>query len=155
TLTTTGGPITFAVNTSSKGPLTATATETGAAGDDATVNAGVTVQGDGAVAIRAGDNVVLPTGSVGQSATSTRSLPAGFGATGDTCGSRVLNGTVSIPGGTALSLTALQDITLGAPLNYSGSTVNLTSTKGAIIDGNDPPTGTLNVVAATLNLSAA
>src|SRR5207247_1437530 len=32
---------------------------------------------------------------------------------------------------------------------------NLTSTKGAIIDGNDPPTGTNNIVASTLTLSAA
>src|SRR5262249_37517998 len=45
-LATTGGPITFAVDTTSLGTITATATETGSNGDDVTVNAGVTVQGD-------------------------------------------------------------------------------------------------------------
>src|SRR5262249_6330381 len=147
TLTTTGGPITFAVNTTSLGTITATATETGSNGDDATVNAGVTVQGMGNVTIRAGDNVVLQTGSLAPSASGTVSLIAGFGDTGDNIGALILNGTINIAGGQTLTLQALQDITLGAPLNYATSTVNLTSTKGAIIDGNDPPTGTNNITA--------
>ena len=155
TLSTTGGPIRFAVDATSTGTLTATATETGAAGDDVTVNAGVTVKGGSDVTLRAGDNIVLNTGSVVQSVNGTVSLTAGFGDTGDNLGALVLNGTVSISGGATLALTALQDITLGALLNYPGSNVSLTSTKGSIIDGNDPPAGTPNVFAATLNLTAA
>jgi hypothetical protein len=154
-LATTGGPITFAVNTSSAGALTATATETGAPGDDVTVNAGITVQANANVLLQAGDNIALQTGSTVASTTGTVTLTAGFGDTGDNLGALILNGTVTIAGGQTLNLTALQDITLGAPLNYPTSTVKLTSTKGAIIDGNDPPTGTNNVTAATLNLSAA
>src|SRR5262249_31425526 len=77
----------------------------------------------------------------------------GFGDTGDNSGSLVLNGTIVISPSTALTLTALQDIVLGAPLNYPGSTVTLTSSKGAIVNG--APAGTVNVTAATLNMSAA
>src|SRR5262249_29288829 len=74
----------------------------------------------------------------------------------DGIGALILNGAISAGAGTTLNLTAVQDITLGgAALNFPTSTVNITSTQGGIIDGNDPPVGTNNVTATTLNLSAA
>jgi hypothetical protein len=60
-------------------------------------------------------------------------------------------------GGGAVTLTAgtqaAGDLSLAA-VNAAGQVVLVTSTTGAILDGNDPPAGTLNVTALSLALSA-
>ena len=154
TLATTGGPLTFAVNTSSNGTLTATAGDTGAVGDNLTVNSGVTVSAGPAAALilRAGDDIILQPNSI-VSAGGAVTLIAGFGDL-DGRGALTLLGTITGGSGSTVSLSAIENVNLGT-LNFPLSTVNVTSTQGAIIDGNDPPTGTNNITAGTVNLSAA
>src|SRR5262249_1780370 len=148
------GPITFAVNTSSVGDLTVSAGESGSPGDNLTVNTGVTASTSaGNIVLQAGDNLVVQSGAT-VSASGSLTLTAGFTDV-DGIGALTINGTITAGAGTTLNLTAVQDITLGGPgLNFPTSTVNITSTQGAIVDGNDPPTGTNNITATTLNLSA-
>jgi hypothetical protein len=155
-------PMTFAVNTTSAGTITATTTETGSeAGsplpppdDDLTVNSGVTVRSTGGdVTFNSGDSIVLQVGSVVQSDTGAVNLTIGIGDN-DNDAVFVLNGTINA--GT-LNLTASGNIYLDAsPLNMPGSTVTITSTGGGIFD-NVLPEGFIDdtdVVAATLKLSA-
>ena len=76
-------PLTFAVDTTSPGTISATASETVPPTpnvDNVTVNVGVTVKSTGGdVVFRAGDNVVLQSGSLVKSDTGNVTLTAGFG----------------------------------------------------------------------------
>lgn len=158
TLVTQGGPVTFEVGLTSVGAVTVTAGDTGAVGDNVTVNSGQTIGTSGAanVTLQAGDDVVLQSGSAVNAGGSV-TLAAGFGDSGDGKGALVLQGSITAGAGTTIALSAIQDVTLGgASINVGGAgTINVTTTQGAIIDGNDPPTGTTNLTAATINLTAA
>jgi len=159
TTITASSPLTFSVDTTSKDTLTATAVENPAmiAGDDLTVFGGVTVESTGGdVILRAGDSIVLQPGSTVQSGTGNVSLLAGFGDN-DGFGSLILNGDI-FPA-TVLNLSAKEDITLtqAGDINLGSldagalNTVTVTSTTGAIIDGN---AGADNITAANAVLSA-
>ena len=92
-------PVTFAVNTSSGGNLTANATEDAGAlaTDDVTVNAGVTVQSTaGDVTFNAGDDIVITATGVVQAtaANGDVTLNSGVGDN-DNVGTQTLDGTVS------------------------------------------------------------
>src|SRR5262249_38519227 len=146
-------PITFAVNTSSVGDLTATAGESGSAGDDLTVNAGVTLSTSaGNIVLQAGDNLVLPAGSTG-SASGSRTRRPVYNPVGGV-GALPITATSTAGAGPPPTPPAVQAAPLGGPaLNSPPSTANITSTQGPIVEGNAPPTGTNNVTATTLNLS--
>src|SRR5205807_9470186 len=76
-------------------------------------------------------------------------LTAGVGDV-DNDAALILGGTVQ--GGTDITIVSPGDICVGT-LTAAG-TVSITSTTGAILDCNDPPTGTLNITASKLALSA-
>tara|TARA_R110002072_G_scaffold243821_2_gene403150 strand:- start:147970 stop:171135 length:23166 start_codon:yes stop_codon:yes gene_type:complete len=99
TTLTASSPVTFAVNTSSGGNLTANATEDAGAAtnDDVTVNAGVTVQSTaGDVTFNAGDDIVIAATGVVQAtaAGGDVTLNAGVGDN-DNQATMTLDGTVS------------------------------------------------------------
>lgn len=146
-------PLVVATNTTSAGTLTLTAGEISDAptfADDLTVNAGVTVSSTGGdVNLRAGDDVILQATSVVQAAGSVFII-AGFGDL-DGGGDLILNGTVIA--GVNITLQGIGNVTIGA-LTAPGL-VSVTSLTGAIIDGNDPPAGTLNITSNLLLLRAA
>ncbi len=143
-------PITISDNVISSGSVTMDALETSDPGvwaDVLSVGANVTVQSTASsVTLRAGDDLTTAAGSLIDGATNV-TLRAGFNDV-DGRGDLILNGAVTT-GGT-LDLSSYGDLTIGA-LTASG-TVTLTSTSGAIIDGNGNAT---NVTAPTLNMSAA
>jgi hypothetical protein len=156
---TAASPITFAVNTTSSGTITVTTTETATEtttslpppDDDITVNAGVTVESTaGDVNFTAGDSITMAAGSVVQSDTGALTFKAGIG---DVDNDAVLNLLGTLSSSTTLTLQAPGDITIGT-INAPGQTVTITSTNGAILDGNDPPDGALNITAGSLALSA-
>jgi hypothetical protein len=137
------------VDTTSVGSATYTAGETNdppVFADDLTINAGVTVSVTGGdLNLRAGDEVIV-NGTA--SASGLLTLIAGFGDV-DNNGGLILNGTLNA--GTGLGLQAINDIALNSAINLAGLPVSITSTAGAILDGN---ADTLNVVAASLGLWA-
>ncbi|HPM82318.1 MAG TPA: choice-of-anchor Q domain-containing protein, partial [Candidatus Anammoximicrobium sp.] len=100
---TASSPVTYAVNTTAAGTITANATEAAGAGDDVTVNAGVTVRSTGGdVVFNAGDNIVItgaPSVATVQSDTGNVTLNSGVGDTDD-IGLQTLDGTVRADGGT-------------------------------------------------------
>jgi hypothetical protein len=159
TLTTAGatGPLalTFAVNTTSTGTLTATAGEINDApvwADNLTVNPGVTVEVTGGnLVLQAGDSINLQLGGVVTCDTGTVTLTAGFNDL-DGFGALNLPGTINSPAAD-LTLQALNDIVIGT-VNAAGHTVTVTTTTGQITDGNDPPAGTLNITADKLAMQA-
>lgn len=150
---TANSPITFAANLSAGGNITATAGDTGLAdADTITVNPGVTVQSTGGnVSLLAGDDVVLGAGAT-VSANGTLTLTAGHNDT-DGDGELIIDPTATLEGD-PINLTSFEDFALGA-FNLPGITLNITSTAGAIIDGNDPVDGTLNITALNLSMTAA
>jgi uncharacterized repeat protein (TIGR01451 family) len=153
TLITGGGSITFGVNTSSVGDLSATAGDTAGATDFLTIASGVTVSGSGNVSLTAGDDLSVPAGAT-LSAAGNLTLVAGINA--DNVGAMDLEGTITGGGLTHVhSFTAQKDVTLGTLLNLPSSTVTITSSQGAIVDANDTSGTANNVVATTLNLFAA
>lgn len=98
-------PLTFGVDTTSAGTLTATAGESGAANDDLTVNAGVTVRSTGGnTVLRAGDSVVLAAGSTARSDAGDVTLISGL-LDSDGIGNIQLAGSI-----TAFADAALQSI---------------------------------------------
>src|SRR5207302_8130779 len=91
-------PITIAINNTSAGTLTATATETIPPTpnvDNVTVNAGVTVQSTGGdVVFQAGDNLVVNATAQVLATAGSVGLTSGFGDN-DGEGAQTLDGTVS------------------------------------------------------------
>ena len=157
TTLTAASPMTFAVNTTSAGTLTATTTETGSEtvtplgppDDDLTVNSGVTVESTGGnVNLTSGDSIVLQAGSLVKSDVGTITLMAGVGDV-DNDAQMILLGTLQ---GANVTINSPSDVCVGTIT--SAGTVSITSTTGAILDCNDPPTGTLNITANKLALSA-
>jgi fibronectin-binding autotransporter adhesin len=152
------GPLTVASNIIMGGTIalatTETATEIGTPlpppDDDLTVNAGVTVESTGGnVIFTSGDSIVLQAGSLVKSDAGSVTLTAGVGDD-DNDAALILGGPVQ--GGTDITIVSPGDICVGT-LTAAG-TVSITSTTGAILDCNDPPTGTLNITASKLALSA-
>ncbi|MHC4874970.1 MAG: beta-propeller fold lactonase family protein [Planctomycetota bacterium] len=96
---TASSPVTFAVNTTANGNLTANATENAAmANDDITVNASVKVESTGGdITFNAGDDIILTDATsivrANTVAGSDITLNSGFGDLDDT-GSQTLNGTI-------------------------------------------------------------
>jgi hypothetical protein len=126
-------PMTFAVNTTSAGTLTATATETndpGVFADKLTVNAGITVESTGGnVVLQAGDDVVLNTGSLVKSDGGSVTLTAAFNDVDNEGGISMAGGTVQA--GTDISLSARNTIALGTLTAGAGvGTVTINSTVG-------------------------
>jgi len=145
-------PITFAVNTTSAGDLSATAMETasesGGPEDDITVNSGITVSSTaGSVTFMAGDSINMLAGST-VSAFVAVSLTAGVGDT-DTDASMTLNGNITAPTITINSPSNLVISTLSAG---SSGTINL-SANGSITEGLPDPAG-VDITAMNLSLSA-
>src|SRR5262249_17824666 len=132
-------PITFAINTSSSGSITANATESAATDDDVSVNAGITVESTGGdVDFNAGDSIRTAPGSVIKSDSGAINLSVGVGDT-DGIGAFFLQGTLDAA---TVNLTSpfdiyLDDLNLGTP-GLPASTVSVTSTGGAILDSSDP-----------------
>ncbi len=130
-------PITFAVNTTSAGPLTATSSETStetttplpAPDDDITVNAGVTVESTGGdVNLTSGDSIVMQSGSVVKSDTGNVNLRAGSGDN-DNDASMSLNGSIQASG--TVAITSPGNVCVGSISDPNG-TVTINSTGGAI-----------------------
>lgn len=92
---TANGPVTFAVNTTSNGTLTANAIETATTNfDNITVNAGVTVVSNtGDVVFSAGDRITVNNTATVRSDVGNIVLTSGFGDI-DNDGSQVLDGTI-------------------------------------------------------------
>jgi hypothetical protein len=156
---TASSPMTFAVNDTSSGTITAatveTATETGTPlpppDDDLTVNSGITVESTGGdVNLTSGDSILIQSGSTIKSDTGAVNLTAGMGDN-DNDATLELNGTISSSNG--LTLTSPGDICVSG-INLPGQTVTITSTGGAILDCGDTPDAT-DITAATVNLNAA
>lgn len=144
-------PLTIAANVNSVGSVTLTAGEISDSptfADDLTVNTGITVSSTADVTLQAGDDIILQTGSVVSGV--NVSIVAGFGDL-DNHGGLTLDGTINATG--TLTLSAYDSIALGSL--SSGGNMSITSTNGAITDGNDPPDGTLNITAPGVVLSAA
>ncbi len=140
-------PMTFAVNTTSTGTITADTTNTPTTTDGViTVDTGVTVESTGGdVDFNAGADIDLAAGSIVTSDMGTVSLIADAGGT-DANAQLNLDGTIN---GVNITLSAPTNITLGV-LSATG-TISITSTNGAILDGTAP---TVNITADTLQLSA-
>ena len=103
----TASPINFAVNVTTGGPLTVTATDSGPTHfDNITVNPGVTLQAtSGDVALQAGDDVTIGSGAAVRAIAGNVDLHAGAGdADGE--GLITLNGAVSAMGTVALNVNA-------------------------------------------------
>jgi hypothetical protein len=130
-------PVTFAVNTTSIGTLTATANETAPAApnvDNVTVNAGVTVQStNGDVVFQAGDNIdVSATASV-LALNGNISLTSGF-ADNDGEGAQTLDGTIQANNATGIvtiNVSGTQGATQAAGGTISGSQLLLLGTGAA------------------------
>lgn len=125
TTITTSSPLIFGVNTTSAGTLTAVAGESVGAGDDVTLNAGVTVRSTGGNTIlRAGDDVVLLAGALAQSDIGDVTLDAGFGDA-DGLGAIQLAGSI-LAGGNA---------TLNAGFGGATQTAGSISADGLLLTG--------------------
>lgn len=151
TTITAASPLTFAVDTFSAGNATYTAGETAddpICADNLTINPGVTVSSGAALTLRAGDDINVPVGATAQAA-GALTLFAGFNNL-DLCGDLNLGGTLI---GNPINLIALGDIVLGF-IDAGAGALTITSLTGAILDGNDPAIGTLNIRAGTVALSA-
>ena len=124
TLTAAGG-LTFAVNITSAGTLTATSTETTGAADGLTINGGVTIQSTtGNVVLQAGDLIDLRAGAAIQANAGSITLETGFGDN-DGSGAVTLSGTL-----TAASTPAA----LGG-IGVDTFTINTVSVSGLTLDG--------------------
>src|SRR5262249_40361245 len=116
-LTANGGPLTFAINVTSTGTLTATTTENASeAGnppeDDLTVNNGAPVDSRGGdVVLTAGASLTVQSGGPVQPDTGSISLTAGMGDT-DSDATMTLNGTLNST--TGLTITSTGDVCIGA-----------------------------------------
>ena len=136
-------PITISTSIIQAGTIDLTAGETGAAGDDLTVNAGVTVQATaGNVNLRAGDHVIVngTTGSptLVQSDLGTVLLQAAFSDT-DSSGSVQLAGTgtgnmviIAAPDAAGVATLSGRAITSTANSLVSADTINLAASAGSI-----------------------
>src|SRR5205085_358433 len=127
-------PITFAVNTSSAGTLTATATETVPPTpnvDNVTVNAGITVQSTGGdVVFQAGDNIVINATAQVLATAGNVSFTSGFGDN-DGEGAQTLDGTLSASAATGvvtLNLSAQQGATQAGTGTITGNQLLLLGT---------------------------
>ncbi|HQU45496.1 MAG TPA: hypothetical protein PK867_21965, partial [Pirellulales bacterium] len=151
------GPITFAVNTTSAGTLTATTTEpaseTGPPEENITVNSGVTVESTtGDVDFTSGDGITVPAGATVKSDSGAINLVTGSGDN-DADASTLLNGTLSgivnltydMPANTTLTVdvsggnleirNSLHVVVLSVPLASATSlTVDGSSGETLIID---------------------
>jgi hypothetical protein len=156
-------PITFAVDTTSAGTITATTTETAGEtvtplpppDDDITVNTNVTVESTGGdVDFTSADSIITQSGSVLKSDSGAVNLTAGMGDT-DNDAAFHLQGTISAA---TINVSSPGTIYLD-DLNLSTSgvtTLSVTSTGGAILDSSNPSdTGDdVDVTAGKLALSA-
>lgn len=134
TTLTASSPVTFAVNTSSGGNLTVNATESAAATDDITVNAGVTVQSTaGDVTFNAGDDIILTDNTSIVSATGANgdvTMNSGVADT-DNVGIQTLNGQINANttnGVVTLNLNADGSATQNANGRVTGTNLRLLST---------------------------
>src|SRR5205823_5373138 len=132
-------PITFAINTTSAGTLTATATETVPPTpnvDNITVNAGITVQSTGGdVVFQAGDNIVINATAQVLAPAGNISFTSGFGDN-DGEGAQTLDGTISASATTGvvtLNLSAQQGATQAGTGSITGNQLLLL---GVRADGN-------------------
>src|SRR5205823_1509974 len=140
-------------------PANAATLALGTAGAIGNTNAGTDVTVTN-LALRSGGGITLDTavtnlafnntgGAIVILNTGALTINAGFGDLDD-CGDIIINGTIS---GSPINLITDDDYCVQT-LNLPGQTVHITSVNGAILDCNDPPTGTLNVTADRLTLSA-
>ncbi|MEZ6122903.1 MAG: autotransporter-associated beta strand repeat-containing protein [Planctomycetaceae bacterium] len=104
---TAASPITFAVNTTSGGQLTAVSTESAVVNtDNITVNSGVTVKSTGGdVVLRAGDRIAINSSATVQSVAGSVVLVSGFGDTDDD-GAQVLDGSIQAATSVTIDLSA-------------------------------------------------
>src|SRR5262245_51017941 len=153
-------PMTFAINTTSAGTLTATATETVPPTpnvDNVTVNAGITVQSTGGdVVFQAGDNVVINATAQVLAPTGNVSFTSGFGDN-DNEGAQTLDGTISASATTgvvALNLSAQQGATQAGTGTITGNQLLLlgTGTAGSFALGTSN-TNAVNTIAASTAIS--
>jgi hypothetical protein len=148
-------PLTFAVNTSSSGTLSATTTEpaseTTGPEENITVNMNVAVESVGGdVDLTAGDSISTDSGSLLLATNGTVDLTAGMGDT-DTDAVLTIGGTISAAN---ITLSSPGDVGVNG-LSATG-TVTVTSTNGAILDTGDPTGGDgTDITASTVNLNAA
>ena len=122
-------PITFAVNTTSAGTLTAQALETAAVNtDNITVDAGVTVESTGAdVVFEAGDRIIVNNTAVVHTGGGNVTFDSGSGDT-DSHGSMTLDGTVSAGTRVTLDLNAQAGAVQAATGTIDASELLLLST---------------------------
>jgi hypothetical protein len=154
-------PMTFAINDTSSGTITATTTETGGesvpAGqlpppdDNLTVNMNVTVESTGGdVDFTSGDSIITLSGSLVKSDTGAVNLSAGMGDN-DADAMLDLGGSLS---GASINLSSPGDICVSG-ISSTGP-VTITSTGGAILDCADPMGGDgTDITAPSVNLNAA
>lgn len=155
TTITTHSPLTIAANIVQAGAISLNAGEVAGAGDNLTINNGVTVRSTGGgVTLNAGDNIALGTGSLVQSDTSAVNMVAGFGDA-DGLGSISLGGLVS--GLTFVIMNAVQNITdnNGASNNISAGGVNATAATGIDFDSTVTDITALNTGTGNINIDEA
>ncbi|MBI3312708.1 MAG: S-layer family protein [Candidatus Omnitrophica bacterium] len=151
----THSPLTIAADMIQAATINLTAGESGAAGDDLTINAGVTVNSTGdAVTLRAGDDVIFGAGSDVKSDTSSTTLTAGFGDT-DGLGSISAGGLVSASTTAFLSaVTSIIDNNAGAN-NIAAASLDASAATGIDLDTDVTNLTAVNTGAGNINLDEA
>ncbi|MBI1918387.1 MAG: hypothetical protein HYS12_27160, partial [Planctomycetes bacterium] len=157
------GPNAADLSASGTGNITLRSNDAVTLGANAVLQSGLAASGGGTITLQSNFNDVNGTDNIVLGANSqilTRgSIVLNADPDGNGVGGAIVLGAGSFlgaPGGglaNTIILIAAGDITL-SDLRAT-NLVSVTSTGGAIIDGNDPPTGTNNITAATVNLNAA
>lgn len=145
----TPGSLTVEVDTASVGDLTLTVGDTRdtlAVDQSLTVKTGTTLQStEGNIVLRVEDDIALESGSTIQLSLGSVTIAAGYD---DLDGRGAITGAGNFSAATTLDLSAIQDLSIGS---LSATNITLTTTGGAILDGNG---STVNITATTLILQA-
>ncbi|HEX2824854.1 MAG TPA: filamentous hemagglutinin N-terminal domain-containing protein [Burkholderiales bacterium] len=166
----THSPLTFAVDTTFAGDMTLDATESAAAGDDITVNAGVTVKSTGGnLTLRAGDNVKLLSGSkvLTEAAGKTVTLLSSFNDTDgagaitlDTATIATNGGDIQLTGGTRtpdadpnVNLTLGSVLMTDSTLTSGAGKITITGASPNVVPGVRTSGGTIQSTSGAISIT--
>ena len=147
-------PVTFAINTTSAGTLTATATETAAPTpntDNITVDAGISVESTGDVVFFAGDDIIIDATADVLAPAGNIDFRTGFGDN-DNEGIMTIDGTVSASATVALNVASTNSaLPAGTAIVAEGATGTISASGLLLLNTSAGATGAFNLNASATN----